>query len=427
MHLPLSRSNDYQQYEWPSNWRCGAPPSDGFDVTGDRQTDPRYHYSASGKDNQMTVPAKEQTIAFLSSERVAFAKRAFTTRRVPLEEMRGLLTGDVRPVPGDLVLATVEKIGSHTKIERPDGRRSIMFPGDEIIVCFGNRYAPDQFEAIVGENLEKCELVAGGGIASRELVRHERMRKATRIQPVGLICDADGKRLNLRDYTIPSNPGSRPIKTILVAGTSMNAGKSLTAASLVRSLKTAGHRVASIKATGTGSGGDLWIMHDAGADVVADFTDAGFASTYRVPNAEIEQATLRLIRHAAAAGCDYAVIEIADGLQQQETAALVRSKSLRLASLGMIFAAYDSMGAVAGVSILEQIGHRVLAISGMLTRAPLAVRETQEATDLPVFTPRELQQGSLLPVLNAPIGGQNTIPVFAISPQVSGLAEASAG
>ena len=241
-------------------------------------------------------------------------------------------------------------LGQHGRIELPDGRRAHLFPGDEIVVCYGNRYAPDQFEAVLGDDLGACELVAGGGIASHELARHDRMSEPTRITPIGLVGDAAGRRLNVRDFAIPLRSG-RPsaIPAILSLGTSMNAGKTLSGTSPVHGLKRAGYRVAGIKATGTGSGGDLWIVRDAGADLVLDFTDAGFASTYLAPLPELEAATLGLIEHAAAASCDVAVIEIADGLQQLETAALVRSRALRARVAGVMFAAYDAMGAKCGV------------------------------------------------------------------------------
>ena len=183
----------------------------------------------------------------------------------------------------------------------------------------------------------------------------------------------------------------------------MNAGKTLTGTSLVHGLKRAGYRVAGIKATGTGSGGDLWIVRDAGADLVLDFTDAGFASTYLAPAAELEAATLGLIKHAAAAACDVAVIEIADGLQQLETAALVRSTALRARVAGAMFAAYDAMGAKCGVDLLRALGHRVIALSGRLARSPLASREAELATGLRVYTPWELQAGALVSsIMQAP-------------------------
>ena len=338
-------------------------------------------------------------VSGLKRGRVNVAKRAFTTRRVPPEDMRTLIGGNASPMPGDLVLASVDEIGKQTRLELTNGRRARMFLGDEIIVCFGNRYAPDQFEALVGPDLSGCDLVAGGGLAAREMSRHERMIEPTRITPIGLIGDASGNRLNVRDYAIPRENVGGPITTVLVAGTSMNAGKTLTSASIVRGLKARGHRVAAIKATGTGAGGDLWIMWDVGADIVVDFTDAGFASTYKAPIEELEQGTLALIQHAAQAGCSHAVIEIADGLQQQETAALLRSKALRLRSMGVLFAAYDAMGAKAGVESLRQIGHRVLAVGGRLTRSPLAIREAEQATGCEVFTPLQLQEGALAEAL----------------------------
>ncbi len=330
----------------------------------------------------------------LNRNRVLQAKRAFTTRRVRVSDMRTLIH-DVRPQVGDLVLATVDLLGKHKRIEFPNGRRSRMVPGDEIIVCYGNRYAPDQFEAIIGSDLAGCDLVAGGGMASREICRHERMQEPTRILPIGLVGNGDGKCLNLSDYAVEDATMAPSIDTVLVLGTSMNAGKTITAASLIKGFKAAGLKVAGIKATGTGSGGDLWHMSDMGADIILDFTDGGLPGTYMVPSRKLEQVALNLITHAAEAGCDVAVVEIADGLQHEETATLLRSKTLRQQSKGVVFAASDALGAMAGVEILSKCGHKVFAISGQLTRSPLAIRETEKATRLPVVSPLELQAGVL--------------------------------
>ena len=220
-----------------------------------------------------------------------------------------------------------------------------MLPGDEIIVCYGNRYAPDQFEAIVSDDLGLCNLVAGGGVASREINRHDRMLPPTQIMPIGLIGDKEGAPLNLINYRLEYIKSENPINVILVVGTAMNAGKTFTAASVLRGLKESGYKVAGIKATGTGSGGDLWKMKDMGADVILDFTDAGFTSTYLIPDEQIEDGVMRLINHAAEKKCEFAIVEIADGLQHEETATLLRSTKLRSIASGVVFAAYDSLGA----------------------------------------------------------------------------------
>nr|WP_051928390.1 transposase [Palleronia rufa] len=337
----------------------------------------------------------------LPKKRIDNAKRAFSTRRVPTGDMRRLLTGDLRPEPGDLVLARVDEILKHTKLELTDGRKAHMFPGDEIIVAFGHRYAPDQYEAQIGEDLSPCDLVAAGGLASVEISRHERMLPPTRISPLGLLARADGTRMNLADYGVRAGEGPPPIAALLSLGTSMNAGKTLTAMSMVRGLKRLGHKVAALKITGTGAGGDIWIVRDAGADVVADFTDAGFASTYLTPIEDIERGCARLLNYAADQGCDIAVIEIADGLQQLETSRLIHSRSILDVTLGTVFAAYDAMGAKYGVDVLRAAGHNVIAMSGRLGRSPLGVREAEAATGLRVFSPWELQDGMLIPTIRS--------------------------
>ena len=69
----------------------------------------------------------------------------------------------VRPRAGDVVLARVTEIGKHTRLEGPASRRQLLFPGQEILVAYGDRYAPDQFLAHVPDSLAPTNLV---GIAS---------------------------------------------------------------------------------------------------------------------------------------------------------------------------------------------------------------------------------------------------------------------
>lgn len=337
----------------------------------------------------------ESVTSMLSRERIATAKRGFTTRHVAIDDARMLISGAVVPHVGDLVLAVVDKIGSHAKIELPSGRRAQLAVGDEIIVAYGNRYAPDQFEAIVGTDLGPCHLVAAGGVAATKIAKHETMANPTRIVPVGLVADASGEPLNLARYARRLDPRPRDIKAVLVAGTSMNAGKTMTAAGIVHALAKAGHRVAGIKSTGTGAGGDLWLMSDMGADVVLDFTDAGLPSTYLAPAEQIERNVLGLIGHAADVGCDVAVVEVADGLQHEETAILLRSPAIREAAVGIVFAANDALGAKAGLRTLLEWDYRVLALSGQMTRSPLAVREAVKATGMCAVTLAEIQSGCL--------------------------------
>lgn len=335
------------------------------------------------------------TVSQIKADALAGVKKAFTTRRVPLDRFKTLLTGDVCPKLGDVVLARVDKLGSHRKIELENGRRAKLARLDRIIVAYGNRYAPDQFEAVVGTSLAACHLVAGGGVAANKICKHDGMAEPTRITPIGLLGDADGRPINLAQFALEVIPQPRKIETIFVAGTAMNAGKTTTSAALIHALRLAGYKVAGIKGTGTGSGGDTWSMLDMGASMVMDFTDAGFPSTYLVPADAIEKGALNLISHAAAKGCDVAVVEIADGLQHEETATLLRSETFRSAGIGVVFAANDALGAQAGAETLSDWGYRVIALSGLLTRSPLAIREASKSTGLDVLTLQDIHEGRL--------------------------------
>ena len=317
--------------------------------------------------------------------RLCHAAWASTTRRVqgPL----GVVANHGPPMPGDLLLARVDTVGYHSALQLPDGRRKRLFAGDEIVVAYGNRYAPNQFEAVVPKSFGPCQLVAGGGVAARVLSWHGRITKeATQITPLGRIAGATGAAANLRDYALPTLdrvPNPRP-RTIVVCGTSMDSGKTQAAAHLVKGLTLAGLRVGFAKVTGTGSGGDTWLLKDACANPVLDFTDAGLASTYMEPAPEIQRVFTTLVGHLALANVDAIVLEIADGLLQSESAALLKSALFAETVDGVIFASGDAMGALAGESWLRQHRLPVIALSGVLSSSPLQSQEAVKSTGLPV-------------------------------------------
>lgn len=321
-------------------------------------------------------------------DRLRRASWAFTTRRVPTGVAVSLIPPPAVPRSGDLVLARIDALGHHGSLHLANGRRRHLFPGDEIVVAYGNRYASSQFESHVPETLGPCHLVAGGGIASRAISWHVKIsRGPTPITPIGLLADSSGKPLNLRQFALTPSVGIRThVPTVLaVVGTSMDSGKTQTAVHLTRGLTAAGLQVGYAKVTGTGAGGDYWWLRDAGADPVLDFTDMGIPSTYRESNEEILRITKALVSHIASHGVDAIVLEIADGVLQRETAALLESAEFPKIVGGILLAAQDSMGASAGYEWLRQRGTPVLALSGVLTAAPLQVEEALAATGLSIY------------------------------------------
>ena len=314
------------------------------------------------------------------------AKWAFTTRRVGASDVQGIEPDVSRAVSGDLVLGQIVKLGQHKRIQLASGRYSESYVGDYVVLACGDRYAPDQFEGVARLNPEGADLIAAGGVVGEMRQSNEKMAGPTRIRPLGLVTDAKGSVINIARYALPHRPMSPDVTVLVVTGASMNAGKTTTAVSLAHGLGKAGLRVAGIKATGTGAFGDYNAFRDAGIPVVADFTDAGMASTYRQPLERIERGFESLIAHAVTEGAEVAVVELADGVFQHETAQLLRASIIRDTLAGLLFAAPDAVGVAGGVAVLRQMGLTPLAISGPVSGSPLASAEAAAATRVPVVS-----------------------------------------
>lgn len=165
---------------------------------------------------QATTPARSlrPVAPEPASERVARAKRAFSTRNVsalshPSGEGWSLLAArGIAPRIGDLVLARVDELGQHRRLELPDGRRASLYAGEEIVLAYGERYAPDQFEGVLPVDLGPCDLLAAGGLAGTCQSASQRMDEPTRLTPIGILA-LRKRRLNLADFAVVDRGVSR--------------------------------------------------------------------------------------------------------------------------------------------------------------------------------------------------------------------------
>ncbi len=321
---------------------------------------------------------------------LATAKWTFSTRRVDRSHIAGMDTDFAAARAGDLILAQVESIGQHNRVQLVSGRPSNIFPGDIIVLACGARYAPDQFEGWAEIDPSGCDLLAGGGCMGRMVSRNERIKPATRLLPMGRLLDGAGRPMNLDSYTLPPTMRGGEIPVIFVLGTAMNSGKTTATAQLALGLRRAGYNVAALKGTGTGAFGDYNEYSDTGAHWVADFTDAGMVTTYREPMDRVKSGLELLLGHAEEQGCQIVVMEIADGLFQRETGALVADPWLRGRMSGMVFACGDAVAAAGGVAELARHGIRPDALTGILSCSPMAAAEAVAATGVPVLRKNDL-------------------------------------
>ncbi|MGI9463726.1 MAG: hypothetical protein ACR2OM_07295, partial [Aestuariivirgaceae bacterium] len=294
------------------------------------------------------------------------AKWAFSARRVTRSDAVDVYRNVQHVEPGDLVLAQLTHVGQHKKLQLADGRYSESYKGDIFVMVCANRYAPDQFEGFAEIDPNECDMLAAGGIVGRMRAAHDKMSAPTKLRPLGLLTNHAGDVINVESYAVPPARIPDNLTVIGVFGASMNAGKTTAAVSLAHGLKKAGYAVEGVKATGTGAFGDFNAFRDAGVPV-SDFTDAGMATTYRMPLERIEQGFETLVGAAADRGADVVVVEIADGVFQAETQEILKKSRIKDRLDAVMFAAPDALGAVGGVSILKQYGLVPFAVSGMVT------------------------------------------------------------
>lgn len=331
-----------------------------------------------------------------------YIKHSFTTRTIPIETMAGYVPLTQPPRVGDLILAEVLTIGKHSSLEGRTSAMMYLFPGDQVVCVFGNRYATDQFEGYVpAQPVAECDLLSIGGVCGEVISAHSSMSPPTRLCVLGTICDDRGQILNQRAFGLPLCSSPPHGEIILVVGASMNAGKTTTVGTITRALSQTGFRVAAAKVTGTAAGKDDRYFMSCGAHPVLNFTDVGYPSTYMLSLDDLLLTYTTLVNHLRATTPDYIVIEVADGIFQRETRMLLESDTFRATVDHVFFAAGDSLAIECGVRYLQTNQWPLRATTGAITQSPLAIREAEEATGVPCLTIEQMLAGEVVALVQA--------------------------
>jgi hypothetical protein len=105
-----------------------------------------------------------------------------------------------------------------------------------------------------------------------------------------------------------------------------------------------------------------------------------------------------LVNKVNEANVDYVVMEIADGLYQRETKMLYQNQQLMDTVYGVIFSAGDSLSAIHGISMLQNVGIRPFALSGLFTASPLLIEEVNmnKNFEIPVVNIEELSNTAMM-------------------------------
>jgi len=275
------------------------------------------------------------------------------------------------PRAGDLIVVrALTDSATYNMLELPTGRLAKINPGDLLIGVLGRRRALKGFVGDVPATVnagDELHLLNMGGVIGCCTGHHSSLGDAIRLQVIGFVCDENDRVLNISDAALParSNLGdTAPL--VMIAGTSMNSGKTYAATELIKQATRCGLRVAAAKLSGVACLRDTLNMADHGAIATASFLDCGLPSTVSVGNlAPIAKAVIARLNEYSP---DLIVIEMGDGiLGGYSVETVFEDPEIREATAAFVFCASDYVGAWGGIELMRRRGIEIDVIAGSVT------------------------------------------------------------
>jgi len=277
---------------------------------------------------------------------------------------------------GDYVFARVtQRPAPGVRVENPQGRRVELMEGETIVGALGTRRATRELVGSwrdVGDD-GLLNIMTGGGVLGRVTSASPFSQTPVEVEYEGHVV-VDGDVARMSDYGLTDAPATPEPPVVLVLGTSMSAGKTMTGRVITRVLVENGYDVAACKLTGAGTYGDVLSMEVAGADPIYDFVDAGLPTTV-VPEETFREAVRPVFARLQEA--DVIVAEVgASPLEPYNGEAVVDMLEDHVA-----FTVLCASDPYAVVGIEEAFGHSPDLVAGITTNTTAGVDLVEELVD----------------------------------------------
>ncbi|MEO8032674.1 MAG: hypothetical protein ABJC74_10050 [Gemmatimonadota bacterium] len=265
---------------------------------------------------------------------------------------------------------------SYNTVEDLSGRMVSLRAGDVLAGTLGCRRALRGYAGVVPAHVavgDTIEVLNLGGILGQCTSANPEIGQPFKAEVLGAVLsfpelgDRIGRPAHIRDNSIP---GATTLETsvpvVYIAGTCMNAGKTVAATELVRGLARAGQRVAAAKLTGVSLMRDSLSMLDAGAVAVLTFNDVGIATTH----AGVTVTTAKgIFNRLAQSRPDVIVAELGDGiLGEYGVQDILNDEELTAVAGAWVMAAPDPVGCWGSVELMRKnFGLEVTVLTGPAT------------------------------------------------------------
>lgn len=302
---------------------------------------------------------------------------------------------------------------TYNQVEDLTGRMVSLRAGDVLAGTLGVRralrgYAGEVPKTIsVGDTIEVLNL---GGILGRCTSANPEIGPPFQAEVLGAVLsfpelgDRIGRPAHIRDRAVPpAETLNCDIPVVYVAGTCMNAGKTVAATELVRGLARSGLRVAATKLTGVSLMRDAMSMQDAGAIAALTFNDGGAASTHAGMTVPVARGLFNRLADPRGQRPDVIVAELGDGiLGEYGVQDILRAGDLMSLGAAYVMAAPDPVGCWGARELMKnEFGLPITAITGPATDNEVGSDYISAALGLPAHNARRDAKGLVARVLEA--------------------------
>lgn len=274
------------------------------------------------------------------------------------------VSADIPCEEGILIAAQIlNSKNTYNTLELISGRMAKVSRGDIIVGALGHRKALFGYSGHLPETLSPGDTVQvlniGGVLGICDSI-NATFGAPFDAKVLGAVLDFPylGERIG-----VPARVGSSTLNTdaaidtgnipvVVLAGTSMDSGKTAAASAIVSRLRHLGYTVDAFKATGVSLRRDILAMEDAGARNTSIFTDFGVVTTTPQNGPPV---TRMMLTQLAAEKPDVIVFELGDGLLgAYGVDAILRDEAIHSAISCLVLCANDPVAAWGGIKLLRE-------------------------------------------------------------------------
>lgn len=294
-----------------------------------------------------------------------------------------------------LAVRILNSKSSYNTLELTSGRMAKVSRGDIIVGALGHRKALFGYSGHLPEELaigDTIQVLNIGGVLGICDSINANFGPPFDAEVLGAVLEFPylGERIGVPsragidrlETDAPIDTGNIPV--VVLAGTSMDSGKTAAASAIVSRLRHHGHTVDAFKATGVSLRRDILAMEDAGARNTSIFTDYGVITTTEQNGPPV---TRMMLTRLAANRPDVIVFELGDGLLgAYGVEAILKDAGIRASITCLVLCANDPVAAWGGVKLLnDEFALRPDVVTGPATDNLVGTNLIRDRLGIPAF------------------------------------------